>query len=177
MNETADVTLDHLMARLAEGDRAAFTPVFERLWPPILRLCTAMLKNEADAADAAQLALEKVLTRASDYDPDRPALPWAFAIASWECRTLMRKRARRREAPESAAAELPSPDADVDYAERELLAAAATTLGTLSESDRETLTATFWNEAASVGGATLRKRRERALGRLRNAFKRLYGID
>ena len=29
----------------------------------------------------------------------------------------------------------------------------------------------------SVGGATLRKRRERALGRLRNTFRRLYGLD
>jgi RNA polymerase sigma-70 factor, ECF subfamily len=28
-----------------------------------------------------------------------------------------------------------------------------------------------------VSGATLRKRRERALKRLRDTFKRLYGID
>ena len=64
-----------------------------------------------------------------------------------------------------------------DAVERQLVEAAATALGTLSDADRETLLATFWEEAASVGGATLRKRRERALVRLRAAFRRLYGLD
>jgi DNA-directed RNA polymerase specialized sigma24 family protein len=97
MTKSLDPTLDALMARLAEGDRSAFSPVFERLWPPALRLCANMLKNDADAADAAQHAMEKILVRASDYDPSRPALPWALAIASWECRTILRRRFRRRE--------------------------------------------------------------------------------
>lgn len=177
MNDLGDGGLDALVARLAEGERQAFTPVFERLWPPILRLCTAMLKNEADASDAAQQTLEKILTRAADYDSARPALPWALAIASWECRTLIRKRVRRREYPEQEAAEIPSEAPNADYVERELIEAALAALGTLSRTDRETLIATFWEEAASVGGATLRKRRERALGRLRSAFRKLYGID
>jgi len=42
--------------------------------------------------------------------------------------------------------------------------------------DRETLTATFWEEAATTSGATLRKRRERALDRLRESFRKLYGF-
>jgi RNA polymerase sigma-70 factor (ECF subfamily) len=54
--------------------------------------------------------------------------------------------------------------------------AARHALGELSPQDRETLVATFWEEATNVTGATLRKRRERALTRLRDAFKRLYGI-
>jgi RNA polymerase sigma-70 factor (ECF subfamily) len=177
MAEAPEPSLDLWMARLAEGDRSAFAPVFEGFWPPILRLCKATLKNEADAADAAQQAMEKILLRASDYEPGRPALPWALAIASWECRTLLRKRARRREAPEDAApAELAS-DADATYMQRQLVEAALAALGSLSAADQETLVATFWEQAASVGGATLRKRRERALTRLRRAFRRLYGID
>ena len=56
-------------------------------------------------------------------------------------------------------------------------ATAIAALGELSEADRETLIATFWDEAASVSGATLRKRRERALDRLRKTFGRLYGLD
>lgn len=177
MIETVDPTLDVLMARLAEGDRSAFTPVFEHLWPPTLRLCTSILKNEADAADAAQQALEKILVRASDYDPGRPAMPWALAIASWECRTILRKRTRRREAPESAAPERASPGTDETYVQHQLVEAALAALGSLSSVDQETLVATFWEEAASVAGATLRKRRERALTRLRSAFRRLYGLE
>jgi RNA polymerase sigma-70 factor, ECF subfamily len=169
--------LDELVARLADGDRAAFTPVFRRLWQPTLRMCLGMLKNEADASDAAQQAMEKVLTRASGYDPQRPALPWALAIAAWECRTILRKRSRRREVPDETPHEEPAQGGEDEAAQRDLLRAAAEALGELSESDRETLIATFWDEAASVSGPTFRKRRERALTRLRQAMKRLYGLD
>lgn len=177
MTETSDPTLDALMARLAEGDRSAFTAVFERLWPPTLRLCASMLRNDADAADAAQQAMAKILVRASDYDPRRPAMPWALAIASWECRTILRKRTRRREVPPDAAPEVAGSASDEEHVQRQLVEAALDAMGTLSESDRETLISTFWEEAASVSGATLRKRRERALTRLRDAFRRLYGLE
>lgn len=168
--------LDLLLGKLADGDRAAFTEVFRLLWGPVLRLCTSMLKNEADAADAAQQALEKVLTRADDYDRSRPALPWALGIAAWECRTFARKRARRRELPDELAPEIGS-GSEEQLAERELMRAAVDALGELSLPDRQALIATFWAEAAPVTGATLRKRRERALKRLRDKFKRLYGLD
>jgi RNA polymerase sigma-70 factor (ECF subfamily) len=177
MAEFTDETLDASMARLARGDRSAFTSVFQALWPRTLRLCTNILKHDADAADAAQQALAKILERAAEYDPKRPALPWALGVASWECRSILKRRARRREveADESVLGfATGGEDAEV---ERQLVDAAVTALGTLSESDKETLLATFWEEAASVGGATLRKRRERALGRLRAAFRRLYGTD
>ncbi len=167
--------LDLLLYRLADGDRSAFTPAFRLLWPKLRTLCQGMLKNEADAADAAQQALEKVLTRASEYDRSRPALPWALGIAAWECRTLLRKRSRRRELPEDAAVPATT-ETEEELARRELMRAAVSALGELSADDREALVATYWEEAASVSGATLRKRRERALGRLREAFRRLYGL-
>jgi RNA polymerase sigma-70 factor (ECF subfamily) len=134
------------------------------------------MRNDADAADAAQQAMLRVLTRASDYDARRPAMPWALAIASYECRTLLRKRSRRREAPENAAGEAFVESTDEMHIQRGLAEAALAALGTLSDVDRETLIATFFEEAASTGGATLRKRRERALSRLRRAFKNLYGL-
>ena len=168
--------LDSLLVPLADGDRAAFTEVFRILWQPVHRLCSSMLKNDADAADAAQQALEKVLTRCGEYDRKRPALPWALAIAAWECRTIARKRTRRREVPEDEAPVLGS-GSEEELAQRELMLAAIDALGELSEQDREALVATFWEEATNVTGATLRKRRERALTRLRDTFKRLYGLD
>jgi RNA polymerase sigma-70 factor (ECF subfamily) len=119
--------------------------------------------------------MEKILVRASDYDPTRPALPWALAIAGWECRTLGRQRSRRREVtgvPEHAA-EAP---AEEELTRRDLVQAALGAMDQLSATDQETLMATFWDQAAEVTGATLRKRRERAIGRLRDAFRRLYGL-
>jgi RNA polymerase sigma-70 factor (ECF subfamily) len=169
--------IDALLGRLGDGDRSVVSSVFNRLWSPILRFCQSLLKNEADAADAAQETMAKIFERASDYDRARPALTWALAIAAWECRTVQRRRFRRREEPEAHL-----PEAAVDLAEpalirRDLTRAALTALNELPESDRETLLATFLEEAATVTGATLRKRRERALDRLRASFRRLYGFN
>lgn len=176
MPSDQDPNLDELIAKLAEGDRGVFTAVFRTLWPPTLKLCSGMLKNDADAADAAQQAMQKILERASDYDPQRPALPWALAIAAWECRTILRKRSRRKEVNDETAPDLPSGDVPAEMEQRLLVQNALAAMGELSESDRETLVATFWDQAGDVAGATLRKRRERAMKRLRDAFRRLYGI-
>ena len=168
--------LDTLMARLADGDRRAFAPVFRQLWEPVLKFCNGMLRNTADAADAAQQAMAKILERASDYDASRPALPWALAIASWECRTILRRRTRRRESLEAEPAERADDAFEEDMAQRELAQVAAQALGQLSDLDRETLIATFWEQSSVDPGATLRKRRQRALTRLRKAWRRLYGL-
>jgi len=178
MSTARDDELDAWMARLADGDRSAFSLVFKRLWTPIFRFCASLVKNEADASDAAQQAMQKILERASDYDPGRPALPWAFALAAWECKTLQRKHQRRREVAEDTAGERATEDgedAEDEMVRRDLVAAALSALGELSEVDRETLIATFQDQAPS--GATVRKRRERALDRFRNAFKRIYGLE
>jgi RNA polymerase sigma-70 factor, ECF subfamily len=181
MSQT-ETSLDALMTRLADGDRTAFSDVFERVWGPVLRLCRNLLKNDADAADAAQEALQKILERASDYDRTRPALPWSLAIAGWECRTILRKRGRRGEVCDEHLPEFAGEHPEQKLIERDLVAAALTAVGELSENDREVLLATFGEECASatgstLSGATLRKRRERALSRLRDTFRRLYGFD
>lgn len=177
MDENTNESLELLMARLADGDRSVFSEVFRRLWNPTHRLCMTFLKNEADAADAAQQAMAKILERASDYDRTRRVMPWALAIAAWECKTLRRKLVRRREIPEHEASEPTGDDAQEEMARRDLVQTVLSAMGELSPMDRETLMATFWDESGAVSGATFRKRRERALERLRNSWKRLYGID
>jgi RNA polymerase sigma-70 factor (ECF subfamily) len=175
----SETHIDALLARLADGDRAAFTPVFQQLWQPVFRLCLSMLKSEADASDATQQAMEKILQRASDYDGKRSAVTWALAIAGWECRTILRRRERRREVSDDLTSAAPpaSAGAEEELVHRDLVEAAVHALGDLSSTDRETLIATFSDEASPATGATLRKRRERAMGRLRIAFRRLYGLD
>ena len=177
MTETERAEIDGLMARLAEGDRSVFANVFHLLWPRIERLCRRLLDNDADAADAAQEALHKVFERAADYDVSRPAMPWALAIVGWECRTLARKRTRRRETSDDNQPEPSAADDEEQIVQRDLVDAAMHALGQLSDTDREALIATYWDTAAPVTGATFRKRRERALERLRRSFRRIYGID
>src|SRR5688500_5084991 len=130
-DNAGDNELDALMARLAAGDRSVFSDVFRRLWPPTLRLCVSLVKHDADGADAAQLAMVKVFERAADYDRTRPALPWALAIAAWECRTLKRWRQRRHEAPVEKADRIEVAGGEQELVNRDLVRAALASLGEL----------------------------------------------
>ena len=165
------------MCRLADGDRTAFEPVYAALWPVLCAFCSRLL-GDLDAEDAAQLAILKLFDRAASFDPDRDALSWALAIAAWECRTARKRRGRRREAALDDAFTLEEPAASPEArnAQAQLEAAAQEVLGVLSEADRETLHMTMMDEApAGVAAATFRKRRERALDRLRSAWRRIHG--
>lgn len=64
-----------------------------------------------------------------------------------------------------------------EFARRELVHLAVEAMGELSDADREVLLPTFCEESASVHGATLPKRRERALTRLKTTLERLYGFE
>jgi RNA polymerase sigma-70 factor (ECF subfamily) len=176
MSTAQQEELRDLIVRLADGDRSVFSVVFKRLWTPTYRFCMSMLSNEADASDAAQEALAKVLARASDYDAARQPVPWALAIAAWECRTLRRRHSRRREVPEDETVEPSTESTEEELLRRDMTRAALTAMNELSDLDRETLLASFLEESANASGATLRKRRERALDRLRASFRRIYGF-
>jgi RNA polymerase sigma-70 factor (ECF subfamily) len=92
------------------------------------------------------------------------------------CKTVLDGLSARRETSEESAPELSNERSEDELVERDLVRAAVDALGQLSSEDQETLLATFSEEAASVTGATLRKRRQRALERLKTAFRRLYGL-
>jgi RNA polymerase sigma-70 factor (ECF subfamily) len=165
------------MGRLADGDRTAFGPVFALLWPQV-RAFAARLVGPADGEDAAQAALLKIFSRTSEYDRERDALPWALGIAAWECRTLRRRRERRREqsdpAPERTADGALSPEEAV--LGRELRAAAEEVLGTMRPIDVETIISIATGQRA-VHGATFRKRLERALARFKLAWRARHGSE
>ena len=75
LDDAARAELQGDLSRLADGDRAAFDPVFARLWPVLRDLAQRHLPA-ADAEDAAQRALLRLFERASEFDPGRDALAW-----------------------------------------------------------------------------------------------------
>lgn len=89
--EPTEAELDALMARLADGDRAAFDPLFRALHPRALRVARARLDGDR-AREAAQSALVKVFARASEFEAGRPALPWFYAVVANEVRAQSRAR-------------------------------------------------------------------------------------
>jgi RNA polymerase sigma-70 factor (ECF subfamily) len=166
--------LQRCLTRLADGDRAAFGPVFDLVWPRVREVAGRMMPHASDADDAAQTCLLKVFERASEFDPERDALAWIVGIVGYECLTLRRKTTRRRESGGDALGSLvdgaATPEERVISTELEQVAVA--TLGLLRPEDRETLRIAFFGEGARTGSqATFRKRVERALTRLRAAWR------
>jgi len=170
------------MSRLADGDRFVFREVFALVYPPLLRFTRRALPDSPDADDAAQQTLIKLFFRAAQFDPGRDALTWIMTLAAYECRTV-RTRARRRHAlpaetprgPPGGAAANPE-DAAI---EENLRAAASELVGTLRPEDCQTLKVFLGSGDArpEVPGATFRKRVQRALERLRLAWRMKHGAD
>jgi RNA polymerase sigma factor (sigma-70 family) len=164
--------LQRHLERLADGDRDAFHPVFVRLWP-LLRGFAARCLPWGEAEDAAQEALTRVFARAAEFDRGRDALPWVLAIAANEIRTARQRRRRRREHPADDLAVRPDAGRSPEEAAvaGDLERALDQTLATLRPADVATLLAYARGERPDLPGPTFRKRVERALGRLRAAWR------
>lgn len=161
----------HAIVRLAEGDRDAFACLFEELWPELLAFTRRAMPGSPDAEDLAQQALLKVFSRISEFDTARDGVAWVFGIAAFEVRTQRRRQHRRREVGEmpqdlSAKGRSPEETTVADDLDRALTVA----LGELSASDR----ASLQPDEQQAQGPTERKRRQRALDRLRAIWSRLY---
>jgi RNA polymerase sigma-70 factor, ECF subfamily len=178
VNHDQKEQLQVLMVRLADGDRTAFDPIYEALWPVVRRFAERTLAGSADAEDAAQVAFMKLFSRVSEFDRSRDAATWVLGVAAHECRTFRQRQRRRREDPpgetERPTSE-PSPEDAVMV--RDLHAAIAEVLGDLTARDAATLQAVLDEQRPAVAAATFRKRVERALARLRTAWSSRHGLD
>jgi RNA polymerase sigma-70 factor (ECF subfamily) len=169
------VQIHSALVRFADGDRSAIDVLVRELWPVLLDFARRGLAHEQDAEDVAQEVFVRLCTRIGEFDPDRDGLSWAFGIAGYEVMSQRRRRARRREVPDLALQAMSHETAlaEENLLRAELLQALEHALGELTAQDRELLNGLTANTDAR--GATLRKRRQRALDRLRVAWRSLYG--
>ncbi len=163
------------MARLADGDRSVFDPLFRALHPRAVRLARLRL-NEADALDAAQSALEKVFARANEFVAGRAALPWFYAVAANEVHAVARRvtASSARDAGAEAVDTARAPDdPEQDLAKAELRAAVAQAIDSLDPMSAAAIAALL-GDAAPVGVTAVaqRKRLSRAYARLRHLLGR-----
>jgi RNA polymerase sigma factor (sigma-70 family) len=161
------------MVRFADGDRAAFREVFDGLWPLCLAIATRALGHREDAEDTAQKALLKVFDRIVDLDRERDGVAWAVTLAAFEVLTARKQRARRREDFVEADVAHDAETAPDQLVRRELVDSIAATIGELSARDRDALAALL--AGAKTAGETERKRRYRAIERLRAAWRKAHG--
>lgn len=141
-------------------------------------LAVRLLGDSAEAEDAAQRALLKLFSNASRFDPEREALPWILTFVINECRTV---RARWRRRPLQSLTVEPSSDAGSQALPEDILVRAdlaealQSVVGTLTQDDRVALGLEDGADD-TVAPATRRKRKQRALVRLRSAWRRIHGL-
>jgi len=165
------------MVRLAEGDRSAFAFVFDELWPPILRFVERALPGRAEAEDVAQQALVKLFARIAEFDTGRDGVAWAFGIVSYEVKTLRRQEQRRREVRYDAGADRiadRSQSPELRAIQDDLARALEAALGELAPADRALLVDGEVAMPGAPSATTLRKRRQRAIERLRSAWRKRH---
>jgi DNA-directed RNA polymerase specialized sigma24 family protein len=166
------------MTALAGGDRSAFRPVFTTLWPLLRRFCERTLHDPDAARDAAQTALMKLLLHATNFRVDGDVVAWALGFASFECLSVRNRTLRRREqVDDSLLAALPTgqPSPEDSAIHENLRAAAVQLLGTLRAQDVQTLSTALAGGRAVGSNAASRKRLQRAIERLRAAWRHTYG--
>lgn len=178
MDAARRTAISNALTRLADGDRSAFTVLMTELWPVVLAFVRKTVREAADGEDVAQEVFVKVASRIADYDRSRDGLTWVYAIAAFEIRTHLRRVQRRREAPPLAEdAEPADPtSAQIDLMiDEEISRMLAGALSELTDAERALLGVGEGSVEPVPAGATIRKRRQRALGKLRTVWSKLYG--
>jgi RNA polymerase sigma-70 factor (ECF subfamily) len=138
-----------------------------------LVLATRSLVQRADAEDVAQRAILKVFDRIVDLDRARDGVAWAMTITAFEVLTMRKRRIRRREEAGDHDREDERPLASEELIEHELATHVRTLIGDMSDRDREALDAML--SGRTPRGETERKRRFRAIERLRAAWRKAHG--
>jgi len=173
-----EVELDALMARLSNGDRSAFEPLYAALRPRALRLAQARLASSASAGAAAtaedvtQAALMKVFANASEFEPGRPCLPWFYAVVANEIRSARRRQKSTAnlgdEELEVEQAIDALPDAETVLIQREMERALELAVDALDIDSANAIRALLGRgPLPAVPPATFRKRVSRAYAKLR----------
>ena len=81
------------------GDESALDELIERHHGAAFRVALGILGNEADAADAGQEGMMRALRGLSGFRGEASFRTWLLAIVANEARSLLRRTARRLEAP------------------------------------------------------------------------------
>lgn len=89
MSQATELTDDHLLRRMMDGDEEAFTQMYRRRQPPLYRFALHMSGNTAIAEDVTQEVFMTLIRDLKRFDPARGTLGgFLFGIA----RNHLRKR-------------------------------------------------------------------------------------
>lgn len=107
-----------LVARVAEGDRAAYAGLVFRHADRFLALAERLLGDRHEAEDALQDAFSRLWMRADGFDPAAARFTtWFYRVVANACTDRLRRRGRLQALPEQWDAVDPGQPADEDLDE------------------------------------------------------------
>ncbi len=177
------------MSRVAAGDQAAFSALYDRLSGPLYSLAYEMLGDATEAEDALQEVSLQIWRRAPSYDAARSAVfTWAVMLTRSKAIDRLRARGRRQrivagsiDEESSTHRELASTEADAaDHSEiKDEALRVRSALRTLSGEQRQAIELAFFSEMTHAEIAeengeplgTVKARIRRGLLRLRDGLK------
>ncbi|MGH2614442.1 MAG: RNA polymerase sigma factor [Thermomicrobiales bacterium] len=188
--------LETLVARAREGDRAGLEAVVESVRDRVYNLAMRMLWHPADADDATQEILIRIVTHLGSFRGESAFSTWVYRVAANSLLTTRKRRAEREELTFERFAEQldqglapASPDPAIDVEHRLLVEEVklGCTQGMLLCLDRDHRLAYILGhvfgltsqEAAEIVGVTpaaFRKRLSRARERLHGFMERKCGL-
>lgn len=152
MDDFAQLSDEEVFERFLDGDPAAYRTLIERYHDDLLRFLTRLVGDRTAAEDLFQETFMQIHQSGHTFDTSRRFRPWLFTIAANKGRDHIRKRIRQRTVGLSAPlggrdstvsfvdlleVDVPSPDAAMDSAERDLMVQGA--IGRLQPALREVL--------------------------------------
>ncbi|MBS0534258.1 MAG: RNA polymerase sigma factor [Proteobacteria bacterium] len=180
MDDSDDASDLALMARVAQGDEAAYRILSRRHVPAMLGLARRILGNAADAEDVAQEAMLRVWTHAPRWQPLAAFRTWLTRIVVNLC--LDRKR-RAAWVDLDQAGEIadPAPDAGEAVEQNERDGMVQKAIGQLPARQRTAIVLTYGDgmsnaEVAEVMGTTV-SAVETLLVRAKQNLRRALGDD
>ena len=95
LNQIADpvVTDEELIARLRQGDRAAFDAIYQRYFKRIYHFLDKRLRNSADTEEVVQEVFINVFSSIESFRGESPFAAWIFGLTR---RTLANRFKRKR---------------------------------------------------------------------------------
>jgi len=183
-----------LVARAVDGDKAALEEVVRLLQDPLYRLALRMTWRPADAEDATQEILIRVVTRLASWRGEAELLTWAYRIGVNYLLNLRRKTPREAQqlSLDEFRADLADGLADADYrgpeaavlAEEVRLSCTQSMLQCLERGERVAFVLGDIFELSSTDAAWIletspaayRKRLERARHRIRAFMESTCGL-
>jgi RNA polymerase sigma factor (sigma-70 family) len=196
MEQTVTASIEILVAQAQDGDRAALEAVIVGVRDRIYNLALRMLWHPADAEDATQEILVRLVTHLGSFRGESAFTTWVYRVASNYLLTTRKRRAEREELTferfaeqldEGLAPDVPSPAAEIEQrllVEEVKLGCSQGMLLCLDRDHRLAyilgevfgVTSQEAAEIVGIGPVAFRKRLSRARARLHAFMERKCGL-